>query len=476
MSRKNSTDKNDQGKAEVGEAEKISKKAMDSTSAKASKTTASKASRSKTGAKIKAATNRKTPARSTASQIQAETQTRTTTPNGDQVKADKTTAQTTAQTTDTDTDMAPVSSHQPVSSDNPVSPHENGASKSGRGLAGLALLCSLLALAAGGYAAYQTSISQQVTGSQASGFDDRLKLLVSDQQSLKSNFDGLSTRADQRDSTMDSQSKKFVTDLSSAQASIEALQGVSEQSIQEIKSDLGSSVARWQLVELQSLLGRVNQYYLLTGNKIQTLAGLRLAQAKLTTISNPSMRPVGVSLAEDVVLLESADNIDIEALNNRLLGVGVLIPKLKFTQDKSVAATKTSHLTEAAKPDAEASGSGGILSIGKSLLGDIGSLVKYKNLEAPLRPSLDDGTRFVLYESLQLKLQAATLAMLRHNNPVYQSQLALVGETLQSHFDLEETSAKTILSELEIMRAQDVSLNVQEISKGLTALNKVLEN
>lgn len=347
--------------------------------------------------------------------------------------------------------------------------------KSGRGLAWLALLCSLAALAAGGYAAYQTSINTQVTGSQVSAFDDRLKLLVADQQSLKGSFDGLSQKSEGMNQEVSTELKKTSVDLSSLQSTMSSLQVASDDTIADVKAGLGQSVARWQLDELHALLSHVNQYYQFTGDKIKAIQGLELAQVKLKTISNPHISPVSSALAEDILNLESAQNIDVQALYNSLGGIASLIPKLKFAEDKSQSVTDDQVAQAAASSEEkQAAEGGGFLSVGKALLGDLGNLVQHKNLDAPLKPSLDDSARFIFYESMQLKIQATTVALLRRDNAAYQAQLKQTSEALQANFDSEEANAKTIAAELEAAQAQDISLETSAISKALSALDKVM--
>ena len=348
--------------------------------------------------------------------------------------------------------------------------------KSGRGLAVFALLCSLLALAAGGYAAYQTSINTKVTGSQVTGFDDRLKLLVADQQSLKGNFDGLSQKAEGINQDVSTELKKTSDDITSLQTNMSSLQVASDDAIAGVKAGLGQSVARWRLDELHALLSHVNQYYQFTGDKSKAIQGLELAQANLKTISNPHIAPVSSALAEDILGLESAQNVDVQALYNQLGGIASLIPGLKFVEDKQekVADQEVAPAPAVVSSEDKPAGVGGLLSVGKALLGDLGNLVQHKNLDAPLKPTLDDSARFIFYESMQLKVQAATVALLRRDNAAYQAQLLQASEALQANFDADEANAKTITTELEAVQKQDISLATGAISKALSALDKVM--
>lgn len=366
--------------------------------------------------------------------------------------------------------------------------------KSGRGMAGLALLCSLLALGAGGYAVYQTTLDEGVTGEQVSGLDDRLKLLVTDQQAsqsglddrlkllvtdqheFQSSLDEVSAKTDKIGESISTDASRMDEALSALQGSIQTLQTNATVSIDEVKADLGESVARWKLDEVQSLLSRVNQSYLFTGDKVQAKAGLEYAQSTLASMEDSRIEKVKTALAEDFALLDANKAVDIAALNSRLMALSALVPSLKFVEDarrEQASKVEAEPIIDAAPVDPEASG---IISFGQTLLNDIGSMVKHKRLDAPLKPSLNDDLRFILNESLNLNLEAAMVAMQRRDNEAYQTQLQLANDKLTTRYDVEHAETKAMLSELASLKSEDISLQVNDISAALSALNQVMGN
>ncbi|MEE9446921.1 MAG: uroporphyrinogen-III C-methyltransferase [Arenicellales bacterium] len=341
----------------------------------------------------------------------------------------------------------------------------------GRGIAWLALLCSLGALAAGGYAAYQTTLSQKITHNQTSGFDDRLKLMVSDQQSLKSNVDGISNQAKTLGTSVETKFKGVDETLAKVDKSIVSLQASANASIADVKADLGESVARWKLEEVQSLLGRVNQLYEFTGDKARTLKGLDLVKASLASVSNPAIAPVVSALAQDTLRIKAAKSVDVQGLNNQLSSIAPLVSNLALISEpkKPDAKVDAKAEKEGSKPQDE-----GLFAMGKTLLGDLGSMVKHTKLDAPLKPSLDDSAKFILFESLRLKLQAASTALLSRDNTNFQAQISSARVALKANFDAKQDNAQTIAKALESLAAQDVSLAVEGASNTLAALNRVM--
>ena len=108
------------------------------------------------------------------------------------------------------------------------------------------------------------------------------------------------------------------------------------------------------------------------------------------------------------------------------------------------------------------------------MLEDIGSMVKYTNREAPLRPSLDSNERFILYELLQLKLQVAMAALIRGDSEVYQAQLKSASEAVNAYFEPDDSVTGSVQRELESLLSEKVSLEIEPLSAALSALNRVM--
>ena len=315
----------------------------------------------------------------------------------------------------------------------PETQQENN--RPGNGLAWVAILASVLALGLSGYAAYQSTLSQALNKTQLVALDERLSFLGTEQKGMVSGVSALEQKSASGDDTQLVMIRALEQSQAILQTTVAGIELASKASTEDIKANLGKNVARWKLDEVHSLLSRVNQYYQLTGDKQRAEAGLNLANATLATIDNPHLASVKAALAEDLLRIQSDVNVDTAAINSRLLALSALIPDLKLLGEslKAVDSVESS-------PDSGDQADSGLLEAGKSLLGDLGGLVKYKNLDAPLRPSLDGGERFVLYELLQLKVQTAMVALMRHNNAVFQSQLKLAEDEINTFFELEQAS------------------------------------
>ena len=326
-----------------------------------------------------------------------------------------------------------------------------------------ALAAGVIALVLSVYAVYQTTLGTQITRVQVAGVEDRLDATATYQQGVRAGFDQLKTRNEEGFNQFDKR-------LGEVESTVAKLELASQASIDDIKANLGESVARWKLDEVHSLLTRVNRMYQITGEQAQAIAGLELAQSSLATIDNPGLAEVNTALAEDLLRVQAGRNVDIVSINDRMLSILSLIPELVLAEDARAIDDDPELKDEQSVDPAE----DGIFAAGKSLLSDIGSLVKHKNLDAPLQPSLDGLARYVVYESLRLQVHAAMAASLRRDNASFQSQLMLASETLTRYFDGGQTSTQTALDQLQVLQSFDVSLDVQAISRALTALNRLM--
>ncbi len=327
-----------------------------------------------------------------------------------------------------------------------------------------ALAASLLALVLAVYAVYQTTLSTGVTSVQVAGMGDRLNLIASEQQGQKQGLDSHKTASEENINQIDQR-------LGALQSTVSGLEIAAQESIDDIKANLGESVARWKLDELHSLLTRVNRIYQLTGEQGQAIKGLKLAQSSLATIDNPRLADVNTALAEDILRVKADRSVDIVSINDRLVSMSALIPDLVLAEDARAAEAEPEVVDET---QAEQAQDAGLLAAGKSLMSDIGSLVKHKDLDAPLQPSLDEHARFVVYESLRLQIHAAMVASLRRDNAIYQAQLALTDETLTRFFDAEQAATQAMHDQLQVLQSYDVRLSAQAITLALTALNRVM--
>lgn len=326
-----------------------------------------------------------------------------------------------------------------------------------------ALAAGLMALVLSVYAVYQTTLGTQITRVQVAGVEERLNATATDQQGVRSGFDQLKTRNEEDSSQFDKR-------LGGLESTVAKLELASQASIDDIKANLGKSVARWKLDEVHSLLTRVNRMYQITGDQAQAIAGMKLAQASLATINNPRLAEVNTALAEDLLRVQADRRVDIVSINDRMLSILSLVPDLVLVEDVHEVDDDPELNDEPPVDSAE----DGFLAAGKSLFSDIGSLVKHKNLDAPLQPSLDELARYVVYESLRLQVYAAMVASLRRDDASYQAQLMLASETLTRYFDAGQTNTQIALDQLQVLQSFDVSLDVQAISDALTALNRLM--
>ncbi len=353
----------------------------------------------------------------------------------------------------------------------PLASPQPEPARSSNAVAWVALLGSIVALGLSGYAAYQTTLSSQLSATRLSGFDERLTFLGAEQKGLLSELSAVKQSGNAADEAQGAQLGAIEQRLVELNASVSGIELASEATTDKIKAGLGKNVARWKLDEVQSLLSRVNQYYQLTGDKDRAEQGLRLAQKTLESVENPRLKPVKDALAEDLLRIKSDNIVDTESIHTRLVALSALIPDLKLVGDAIKAVEKADPAEQAVSDSPE---DDGLLAAGKSLLGDLSGLVKYRKLDAPLRPSLDGSERFLLYELLQLKVQTAIIALMRHNDAVYQTQLQRAIDDLNTYFDLEQANTQTAMQALNELAQQSVALDVEPVSSALMRLNEVI--
>jgi uroporphyrin-3 C-methyltransferase len=87
--------------------------------------------------------------------------------------------------------------------------------------------------------------------------------------------------------------------------------------------------------------------------------------------------------------------------------------------------------------------------------------------------------QFFLYENLKLHLEAARLALARHDPALYRDNLTVAADWLARYFEPEDPVARAVANAIEQLRTVDIRPELPDISHSLRALQvrqKLLED
>lgn len=414
-----------------------------------------------------------------------------------------------------------------------VSTPESG---SGKGLATGALILSVVALGAAGYAWYQTAVNARLAGGQQTSriaaveqrFDefkdaqsgdaatiDQIKqqvanseTMVTDQVSQVKQLVGTSESAligqisDVKqqlatvESTISGQIRDVRSGVTAQQEQVEARIASSEQdlktqsesfrgefssladSIGEVKNELGTSVEKWSLREIEHLLVVANERLQLGQDPELARRALQIADNRLQEIDNPALLDTRSALSGEIAALTSLETVDVAAVTRSLtllsntigdlplLGIGDTTGPVKSEPTESGSETEDSASEQSASEKA--------VSIGRGFLADLGSMVQVEKNGKPIAPTITPEIRQLILAKGRLMLEGAQVALVRQQSEVYLERIQATASWVEEHFDTSNDQTTAWLEQLSSLEQVSPKVDYPDISGSLAMLRSVI--
>ncbi|MFT5274189.1 MAG: hypothetical protein ACI9J2_000712, partial [Saprospiraceae bacterium] len=215
------------------------------------------------------------------------------------------------------------------------------------------------------------------------------------------------------------------------------LQKQSLASINQLGAQVGQTVSKWQRQEFLSVLSSVERNLAWTDDTKRAVTNLKMLGTEINSLDSDDFAAVSSALAVDIAVLEAIEPVDVEATYQQLASLSSQVASLTFMQDTNFGAEqpKRESASDSSVGEQEDSTGDKLKAIGKSLLADIGSMVKVRTVgEAPMA-LLDANTKFMINEAIRLDLKSAQLALLKRNDAVFVAALQSALETSRLYLD-----------------------------------------
>lgn len=251
-------------------------------------------------------------------------------------------------------------------------------------------------------------------------------------------------------------------------AEITTLQSQQQQlgeSLDKLRQEALGNSRGWEPEEIASLLQIANDRLALEGDVAASLAALEAADRRLQKLKNPALLEVRRLLAGEIAALRATNNPDISGM---ALSLGALIEGVERLPFGDY------HTTQETAPSQTGDDTGwrGVLS---NLWGTLKSLVAIKHRDPADRVLLAPEERYFLKQNLRLNLEAARIALLRHDASIYQQTLRAAQEWITLYFDSEAPVTVSTLSELARLQGINIAPKLPDISSSLNALQTYLD-
>ena len=337
--------------------------------------------------------------------------------------------------------------------------------RKGGGVAWLALIAALLALAAFGFdfvrdrRAAGDSLEDDAA---IAAVNSSLRTL---QDSLASLQQNLSAMSDQLASG-DSEFAAIGRQLDDRLQQIEALGGrlsTVESNVASLQGISTGAREAWLLAEAEYYMQIANAQLQLAGNPQLASLALSLADERILQMANPALTDVRRALSDELRALELMEKPDTAGVTLRLASLAGVVDSLPLKQEIVRSADDDSAV------EAELSGTDRALA---SLKSAFDSVVSVRRTDEALKPLIAPEAQYFLRANLALQLQAARLAILRGEERIFQQSLDDAAAWIAGYYDTDSAPVQGALQTIADIRGSVFSVAIPDISESLRLLRQ----
>jgi len=338
------------------------------------------------------------------------------------------------------------------------------AKSRGNGVAWLAVLLSLIALAAVGY-----TISQDWLADEDTATDEAIARLETRLSSTNESRDELSARLAEL-GALDQTSKAEIDALRQELdervrllSSLPARMSTLESSVASLAGISQSSRDAWLIAEAEYYMQIANAQLQLANNPDLAALALRMADERVVQMANPALTDVRRAISNELAALDVMEKPDIAGTTMTLASLAQVVASLPLVSEARTA-------DEAQAPaDEEQSGLNRAWS---SMKGAMSGLVRVTPPDQAKMALITPNAESLLRNNLALQLQSARLALLRGEQAVFEQSLDDTSALLAQYFDGASAPVKSAQATLIEIRSSVVASSAPDISESLRLLRQ----
>ncbi len=219
----------------------------------------------------------------------------------------------------------------------------------------------------------------------------------------------------------------------------------------------------WLLAEAEYYMQIANAQLQLAGNPQLASLALGLADERILQMANPALTDVRRALSDELRALEVMEKPDTAGVTLTLASLAGVVDSLPLRQEIVLAKD------DEAAVDPELTGTDRALASLKSALD---SVVSVRRTDETLKPLIAPEAQYFLRANLALQLQAATLAILRGEESIFQKSLDDAAAWITEYYDTDSTPVQSALQTIAEIRDSVFSVAVPDISESLRLLRQ----
>jgi len=239
--------------------------------------------------------------------------------------------------------------------------------------------------------------------------------------------------------------------------------------IEQLQRQLGKTRGDWLLADAEYLLSVASERLHLVGDVNTTREALEAADQRLRESGDSGVINVRQQIAKDLVAIRNVQIPDI-------VGLFALVQTLESQVDQLQTALPYAGKESSLKPDKNQSekpeNSGDEESLVDSAITQLGGLVTIRRTEQSINEILTPEQAKFIHEQLRVKLELVKIALIQHNEEIYQTSLIDAKDWLNLHFT--KTDGMTaMMAELNRLSETKIRSQYPDISLSLKMLRDI---
>ena len=234
--------------------------------------------------------------------------------------------------------------------------------------------------------------------------------------------------------------------------------------LKALYQELANNREERMLSDVEQLLVIANQQLQLAGNIKPALLALQAADTKLQGFDSTKAVQLRKSINQDIQRLQNLPLADITSISLKLGSLSQRVDQLALVSDR--------HPNSAQNKVAHDLSNNPWRKLTQEIWQDIKSMVRIERIDHPELPLLTPEQNFFLRENIKLHLLTARIALLRHDEVTYKSDLLAAQSAISLHFDVRESLTQNTLDEIKGLTNNHISTELPDIEQSLRLLNQ----
>jgi uroporphyrin-3 C-methyltransferase len=235
-------------------------------------------------------------------------------------------------------------------------------------------------------------------------------------------------------------------------------------SLEALYRELAPSRDELALNEVEQVLLLASQQLAIARNVQSALAALQLADAKLARVDRPQLVALRRALARDIDRLKSVPYVDVSGMSLKLDQVLSTIDTLPLAKDERLPAPL------APPPPGDEPEWRKLL---REAWAEVKALVRVEVADRPAAPLVPPPQQYFLRENLRLRLLAARIALLSHDDNGFKADVTAANAWVKQYFDTRTKSVQALSATLTQLAATPMPAELPDLAASLTAVRSV---